>query len=50
MSVCATSRGGGKRIQPVEQAMPGNDSEEEMQLRLAIQLSNEQAAEENKIR
>ena len=40
----------GRRVQPVEQARPGNESEEEMQLKLALQLSKQQADEEDKIR
>ena len=40
----------GKRVQPVEQARPGNEGEEEMQLKLALQLSKQQADEENKLR
>ena len=52
MCVCVrvcTNRNG-KRVQPVEQARPGNESEEEMQLKLALQLSKQQADEEANIR
>jgi epsin len=40
----------GKRVQPVEQARPSNLSEEEMQLKLALQLSKQQADEEATLR
>ena len=38
MYTCICNRNG-KRVQPVEQARPGNESEEELQLKLALQLS-----------
>jgi epsin len=40
----------GKRVQPVEQARPGNESEEELQLKLALQLSKQQADDEATLR
>ena len=46
------SRGGatGRIEQDVEQARPTDTSEEEMQLKLALQLSKQQAEEEEKLK
>ena len=43
-------RPGQRYIQPVEQARPGDSNEEDMQLKLAIQLSKQQAEEEEKLK
>jgi len=46
-----SSAGEGRRFeQNVEQARPSDTSEEEMQLKLALQLSKQQADEEQKLR
>ena len=42
--------GGVHVIQDVEQARPGDQSEEALQLKLAIQLSKQQAENEEKLR
>jgi len=43
------SRPGQQFVQPVEQARPGDTNEEDMQLKLAIELSKQQAEQEKKI-
>ncbi len=42
-------RPGQKYIQPVEQARPNDTNEEDLQLKLAIELSKQQAVEEKRI-
>ena len=52
ISLSFPSRGasGGRVEQDVEQARPTDTSEEEMQLKLALQLSKQQAEEEEKLK